>query len=80
MLNCICLLISQILAHLSSPPEATKKLSGETFTDLILHLLLFILDITLFSPKEYIFIVLSFPPDAMNFPVGEKSTDLTGAE
>jgi hypothetical protein len=80
MLNCICLLISQILTHLSSPPDAIKKLSGETFTDLILHLLLFILDRTLFSPKEYTFIVLSFPPDTMNFPVGEKSTDLTGAE
>lgn len=46
----------------------------------MLHLLLFKYDITLFSPNEYILIILSFPPDDRNFPLGKKSIDLTGLE
>ena len=73
-------MISHILTHLSSPPDASKLPSGETLTDLILKLLLFKFNNILFSPIEYIFIVLSFPPDTKNFPVGEKLIDLTGEE
>ena len=73
-------MISHILTHLSSPPDAIKLLSGETLTDFILKLSLFKFNNILFSPIEYIFIVLSFPPDTKNFPVGAKLTDLTGEE
>lgn len=34
----------------------------------------------MFSPTEYIFIILSFPPDTKNFPLGAKLIDFTGAE
>ena len=73
-------IISHILIHLSLPPDAIKLLSGEILTDLILYLLLYKFDITLSSPIENIFIILSFPPDTKNFPVEEKSIDFTGAE
>ena len=46
----------------------------------MIYLLFFKFDTTLSSPIEYIFIVLSFPPDAINFPLGKKLIDLTGEE
>ena len=68
------------MTHLSSPPDAIKLLSGETLTDFILKLLLFKLNNILFSPIEYIFIVLSFPLDTKNFPFGAKFIVFTGEE
>jgi hypothetical protein len=44
-----------------------------------LNLSLYKFDITFSWVIEYIFILLSFPPEIISFPFGEKSTELTGA-
>ena len=44
-----------------------------------MNLSLFKFDITFSWVIEYIFILLSFPPETISLPFGEKSTVLTGA-